>query len=127
MAIVLAGVPITPATLLIGFVLFRVLDIAKLPPGRALERLPGGWGIMLDDACAGLYGAIALHVILVLWPAPRLAAWHLLPLGAAAAVLLVFAKPLLRRYGKKRCDPRTALGAVDARRTATTARREEIP
>ncbi len=111
MAIVLAGAPITPATLAIGFLLFRVLDVVKLPPGRALERLPGGWGIMMDDACAGLYGAIVLRAILRVWPEPRLAVWHLVVLGGVAVVLFVFRKPLLRRYGKKRCDPRAGFAA----------------
>lgn len=107
MGIVLAGVPISPLTLAIGFLLFRVLDVVKLPPGRALERVHGGWGIMLDDACAGLYGALVLHGILWVWPEPRLAVWHWALLGGAAVVLWIFRKPLLRRYGKKRCDPRT--------------------
>ncbi len=39
-----------------GFVLFRVFDIWKPFPIRALERrTPGGWGVMLDDVLAGLY------------------------------------------------------------------------
>ncbi|HXH49382.1 MAG TPA: phosphatidylglycerophosphatase A [Terriglobia bacterium] len=45
-----------------GFVLFRVFDVTKpFPAGRA-ERLPGGWGIMVDDVVAGVYalGALAL-------------------------------------------------------------------
>lgn len=40
-------------TALAGFVLFRILDISKPWPIRALERLPGGWGIMADDLFAG--------------------------------------------------------------------------
>jgi phosphatidylglycerophosphatase A len=39
-----------------AFVLFRVLDIGKPPPLHALERVPGGWGVMLDDLA---YGAVA--------------------------------------------------------------------
>lgn len=46
--------------LLAGFVLFRALDIVKPFPARRLERLSGGWGIMLDDVMAGVYGLIAL-------------------------------------------------------------------
>jgi phosphatidylglycerophosphatase A len=42
--------------LLLGFVVFRVLDIVKPWPANALEALPGGWGIMADDLMAGLYG-----------------------------------------------------------------------
>lgn len=46
--------------LLAGFGLFRVFDITKpFPAGRA-ERLPGGWGIMLDDVIAGVYALGAL-------------------------------------------------------------------
>src|SRR5262245_12389545 len=37
MAITMAGVPIGPATLVLGFLLFRVFDIVKVAPGRALE------------------------------------------------------------------------------------------
>ena len=91
-----------PVQLLLGFLLFRLFDILKLPPGRALERLPGGWGVMADDACAGLYAALALQGLLRLWPEPRLAAWQLLPAAAAAGVLLVFRRPLVRRYSKAR-------------------------
>ena len=41
--------------------LFRILDILKPWPIRALERrVPGGWGVMLDDVLAGLMTAILL-------------------------------------------------------------------
>lgn len=43
-----------------GFVLFRLFDIWKPPPVRQLERLPGGVGIVADDAMAGVYGAAVL-------------------------------------------------------------------
>lgn len=39
--------------LLAAFVLFRVFDAFKPPPLGRLEALPGGWGIVLDDAGAG--------------------------------------------------------------------------
>jgi phosphatidylglycerophosphatase A len=46
--------------LLAGFALFRIFDISKpFPAGRA-ERLPGGWGIMVDDVIAGAYALGAL-------------------------------------------------------------------
>ncbi len=47
--------------LLIGFVLFRVFDIAKPAPLRRLERWPGGWGIMADDAGAAAYTIVILQ------------------------------------------------------------------
>ena len=37
---------------------FRLMDIAKPWPCRQLERLPGGWGIMLDDVAAGVWAAL---------------------------------------------------------------------
>jgi phosphatidylglycerophosphatase A len=43
-----------------AFVLFRLFDIVKPWPVRALERLPGGWGIVADDAAAGAYAALVL-------------------------------------------------------------------
>jgi phosphatidylglycerophosphatase A len=45
---------------LAGLVLFRIFDILKPPPARNLERLPGGWGIMMDDCAAGLYSLAIL-------------------------------------------------------------------
>jgi phosphatidylglycerophosphatase A len=44
----------------LAFVLFRLFDIFKPPPVRQLERVPGGWGIILDDVMAGLYAALVL-------------------------------------------------------------------
>ncbi len=49
--------------LLTGFVLFRILDVVKPFPARRLERAPGGWGIMLDDVAAGIYGLGALSLL----------------------------------------------------------------
>ena len=40
--------------------LFRVFDIFKPWPARRLERLPGGWGIVLDDLAAGLWAALLI-------------------------------------------------------------------
>jgi len=43
-----------------AFALFRLFDIWKPPPVRQLERIPGGTGIVLDDAMAGIYAALVL-------------------------------------------------------------------
>ena len=43
-----------------AFALFRLFDIWKPPPVRQLEALPGGLGIMADDAMAGFYAALVL-------------------------------------------------------------------
>ena len=45
---------------LLAFALFRIFDIWKPAPVRQLERLPGGFGIVADDAMAGVYGALVL-------------------------------------------------------------------
>ena len=45
---------------IVGFVLFRLLDATKPWPVRALEALPSGWGIIMDDVAAGVLGAAAL-------------------------------------------------------------------
>lgn len=42
----------------LAFALFRLLDILKPGPIGALERLPGGLGIMADDVLAGLLVAL---------------------------------------------------------------------
>jgi phosphatidylglycerophosphatase A len=52
---------------LLALALFRLFDITKPWPIRKLETLPGGWGIMLDDLAAGLFGLIALLVIQHWW------------------------------------------------------------
>ncbi len=46
-----------------GFILFRVFDIVKPFPAREAERIPRGWGIMLDDVIAGVYSLAVLTVI----------------------------------------------------------------
>jgi len=40
--------------------LFRLFDITKPWPIRKLEALPGGWGIILDDLAAGLFGLVRI-------------------------------------------------------------------
>jgi phosphatidylglycerophosphatase A len=64
----LVGLPLTPATAALGFVLFRALDVVKPWPARDLERLPRGWGIMADDVAAGVYAHLALRAGLAAWP-----------------------------------------------------------
>ena len=60
-AVSLWWIPHTWPLLASGFVLFRVLDIVKPPPLRALERLPSPWGVLLDDVGAGVYTSLLLH------------------------------------------------------------------
>lgn len=62
--VALIAVPLTWKCLLAGFILFRVFDILKPPPVRQLERLPEGFGIVVDDLGAGLYALAVVHLML---------------------------------------------------------------
>jgi phosphatidylglycerophosphatase A len=62
--IALAGVPLHWKTVLAAFILFRAFDIMKPPPIRQLERLPQGFGIMLDDIGAGIYALVVMRLLL---------------------------------------------------------------
>ena len=64
MLITLAGVPPSVTAAALGFVLFRLLDILKPFPICRLQRLTAGWGIMADDAAAGVVSALVLRLIL---------------------------------------------------------------
>jgi len=68
MLITLAFLPVNLAGAMVGFVIFRVLDVAKPWPSRQLERLPGGLGIMADDAMAAVYGQLVMRGLVVLAP-----------------------------------------------------------
>jgi phosphatidylglycerophosphatase A len=50
-----------------GFLLFRVLDIIKVPPARQIDRdWHGAWGILMDDIVSGLYASGLVWVIVSL-------------------------------------------------------------
>jgi len=49
--------------LVAGFLLFRLFDIVKPFPANRSQRLPGGWGIMMDDVIAGIYANAVLRVL----------------------------------------------------------------
>ena len=70
MALSVLTLPLTPAVLSAGFGLFRVFDVVKPYPANALQRLPGGVGVMIDDVVAGLYALLLLLAVraLVGWP-----------------------------------------------------------
>ena len=52
---------------LLGFVLFRLLDIFKPWPIKwADKELAGGLGIMLDDVLAGIMAALCMRALVVL-------------------------------------------------------------
>jgi phosphatidylglycerophosphatase A len=47
----------------LGLLLFRIVDIMKPPPIPWFEKLPGGWGITVDDAVAGIITNIILRLV----------------------------------------------------------------
>ena len=47
----------------VGFVLFRIFDQWKPWPARALESLHGGFGVVMDDVAAGVWGAVVLGAL----------------------------------------------------------------
>jgi phosphatidylglycerophosphatase A len=68
MLITLMFVPVSWAGALLGFLIFRVLDVFKPWPARQLENLHGGVGVMADDAMAAVYGNILMW--LAVWYGP---------------------------------------------------------
>jgi phosphatidylglycerophosphatase A len=69
MTLTVLPLPLTPAVLAVGFVLFRLFDVIKPFPARVSQRLPGGAGVMIDDVIAGLYA------LAVLWGLRSLTRW----------------------------------------------------
>ena len=66
--ITLSVVPLNVVWYVLGFGLFRLADIYKpWPVSWADQKLPGAWGIMLDDVLAGLYAAGVLLGLQYLW------------------------------------------------------------
>lgn len=62
--VTMIGIPITGYWTLWGFVLFRWLDISKLPPANLVDRrFKNGWGVMGDDVISGIYANCLLHLM----------------------------------------------------------------
>jgi len=59
------GIPLHWPSAIAGFVLFRLFDIIKPPPVCQSQRLPGGWGVVIDDVLAGVLANIVLRVALL--------------------------------------------------------------
>jgi len=61
--IAMLWLPKTTLFIILGFFLFRFFDIVKPPPIRLLEKVKGGFGVVLDDVVAGIYANIVLQII----------------------------------------------------------------
>lgn len=56
------------ALYIVGFLVFRILDIVKPWPARWADReLTGALGIMLDDVISGAMGCVIMLVVYILW------------------------------------------------------------
>jgi len=63
MLVTLVFVPRVWYYYVLGFVLFRAMDVLKPYPARKFESLPSGWGVTADDVAAGVYANILLQVV----------------------------------------------------------------
>ncbi|MBX3198884.1 MAG: phosphatidylglycerophosphatase A [Labilithrix sp.] len=61
--VALAAAPATTRGTIAAVVLFRLFDMTKPFPARRAEKLPGGWGIVLDDVVAGAQAAAVVRVL----------------------------------------------------------------
>jgi len=58
-----AAVPFSVNHALLAFALFRLLDIRKPGPIAWTEKLPRGWGIMVDDLVAGIVAGAIVYAL----------------------------------------------------------------
>lgn len=65
MWIAVLGLPVDWRYWLAAFLLFRLFDIFKPAGIRRLERIEGGWGVMLDDVMAGAYSNLLLRIVVI--------------------------------------------------------------
>ncbi len=66
MMVTLAFVPVGPWGILLGFLIFRFMDVVKPFPARMMENLPDGFGVIADDFVAGIWGNLLMR-LLVFW------------------------------------------------------------
>lgn len=62
-------IPFSWKAALLGFVIFRVLDMTKPWPASYFDaKVHNGFGVTMDDLCAAAWGRLLLGVILHYWP-----------------------------------------------------------
>lgn len=72
MLLALFFVPFSIFSVIMGFFIFRILDILKPPPAKRMERLTGSLGIMFDDIIAAIYTNLILQVIFRVFTAVKI-------------------------------------------------------
>lgn len=69
--IALIGIPLWNLpwwAMVVFFCIVRTIDVIKPPPAKALQTIPGGRGIVIDDFIANLYAlAINWAIYLAVW------------------------------------------------------------
>ncbi len=63
--IAIAFLPHTRLFVVSAFILFRIFDVWKGLGIARWGRLPGGWGVVMDDIIAGLYANLCLQLLRV--------------------------------------------------------------
>jgi phosphatidylglycerophosphatase A len=69
MLITLALLPVNMTGAIVGFFVFRALDVVKPWPSGGFEKLPGGLGVMADDGMAAIYGNLVMRGLIWVTPA----------------------------------------------------------
>jgi phosphatidylglycerophosphatase A len=69
MLITLAFLPVNWIGAIVGFLVFRLLDVFKPWPAARMEHLPGGLGVMADDGMAAVYGNLLMRGLIAIAPA----------------------------------------------------------
>src|SRR5687767_10840435 len=68
MLITLALLQVSLTGAIVGFLVFRVLDVVKPWPSARFEKLPGGLGVMADDGMAAIYGNLLMRGLIAVAP-----------------------------------------------------------
>ncbi|MDD5120166.1 MAG: phosphatidylglycerophosphatase A [Candidatus Omnitrophica bacterium] len=66
MLVAYSFMPLDLKVVILGFIIFRILDTLKPFPAERLQHMRGAAGIMGDDLIAGIYTNIVLQVVLKL-------------------------------------------------------------
>ncbi len=64
MFLALLFVPYSFGNYVIAFFAFRAFDVVKIPPAAQAEKLPGGWGVTMDDVVAGIQANILTQLVI---------------------------------------------------------------
>ena len=63
--VAMAFVPFTWPAAIAAFVLFRLFDVLKPWPASAFDRVKTGFGVVMDDVCAGVFAWGSLQLLQV--------------------------------------------------------------